>query len=95
MSCSPLKRGTKIATAIAPSLAPSSLKPEGESNAYVALLDTHKNAVAQVLLKTDDDGFIKPLIDQDPRIGKALAIRIGIAHKNQPIQLISLSSFKP
>ena len=73
----------------------SSLKLEGESKAYVALLDTHKNAVAQVLLKTDDDGFIKPLIDQDPRIGEALAIRVGISHKNQPIQLISLSSFKP
>ncbi|MGA1772547.1 MAG: ArnT family glycosyltransferase [Flavobacteriaceae bacterium] len=73
----------------------SSLKLEGESNAYAALLDTHKNAVAQVLLKTDDDGFIKPLIDQDPRIGEALAIRVGISHKNQPIQLISLSSFKP
>ncbi|MGA0063520.1 MAG: ArnT family glycosyltransferase [Flavobacteriaceae bacterium] len=73
----------------------SSLKLEGESKAYVALLDTHKNAVAQVLLKTDGDGFIKPLIDQDPRIGEALAIRVGISHKNQPIQLISLSSFKP
>jgi 4-amino-4-deoxy-L-arabinose transferase-like glycosyltransferase len=73
----------------------SSLKLEGESNAYAALLDTHKNAVAQVLLKTDDDGFIKPLIDQDPRIGEALAIRVGISNKNQPIQLISLSSFKP
>ena len=73
----------------------SSLKLEGESKAYVALLDTHKNAVSQVLLKTDGDGFIKPLIDQDPRIGEALAIRVGISHKNQPIQLISLSSFKP
>lgn len=74
-------------------LRPLTLK--GESKAYAALLDTHNNAIAQVLLKTDANGFIKPLIDQDPRIGKALAIRVGIAHKNQPIQLISLSSFKP
>ena len=74
-------------------LRPLTLK--GESKAYAALLDTHKNAIAQVLIKTDADGFIKPLIDQDPRIGKAFAIRVGIAHKNQPIQLISLSSFKP
>ncbi len=71
------------------------LKLKDESKAYAALLDTHKNAIAQVLIKTDADGFIKPLIDQDLRIGKALAIRVGIAHKNQPIQLISLSSFKP
>ena len=73
----------------------STLKLEGESKAYAALLDTYKNAIAQVLLKKDANGFIKPLIDQDPRIGKALSIRVGIAHKNQPIQLISLSSFKP
>ena len=63
--------------------------------AYAAILDEHKNAVALIPLKTDANGLLLTLNNQDPRIGKALAIRIGVAYNNQPIQLISLSSFKP
>ncbi|MDA0379924.1 MAG: hypothetical protein O3A09_01650, partial [Bacteroidetes bacterium] len=63
--------------------------------AYAAILDEHKNAVALIPLKIDTYGLLLPLTKQDPRIGQALAIRIGVAYKNQPIQLISLSSFKP
>ncbi len=71
------------------------LKLKEGARAYAAILDKHKNTVALIPLKTDANGLLLTLNKQDPRIGKALAIRIGVAYKNQPIQLISLSSFKP
>lgn len=71
------------------------LNIEPESQWYAALLDDKKNATELVLLKIGSNQKVLPLEDQDPLIRQASAIRIGVKHQDQPIQLISMRSFKP